>query len=259
MQDLAPRLGGREDDWCEATHINDSGQIVGRKGIGSEQKFRGFLLRIDGRTQELGQIYPAINNKGEIAGNLAIVERMECPVLWHANKGLQRLDTLDEGLRRLTGGGEWRLTSLGGFNDGGQVVIGAENGRGEQRVFLWQSGNGMEDIHMPPGEPGSAIALGINNRGQVVGFYGPPHRPGELPPLFGWNGFIYDNGVVTNLNNLIDPASGWHVEQACAINDLGQIVVRAVNSWTDDHGQWVGPGHKGGDLRFAALLLTPVP
>ena len=64
MQDLAPRLGKREDDWCEATHINDTGQIVGRKGIGSEQEFRGFLLQTNGRTQELGQIYPAINEQG---------------------------------------------------------------------------------------------------------------------------------------------------------------------------------------------------
>ena len=109
---------------------------------------------------------------------------------------------------------------------------------------------------MPPGEPGSAIALGINNRGQVVGFYGPPRHPGDLPPLFGWNGFIYDNGVATNLNSLIDPACGWHVENAWAINDLGQIVVTASNWWIDNHGKPAGPGAVG-HLRSAAPPAHP--
>ena len=136
MQDLAPRLGEREDDWCEATHINDTGQIVGRKGIGSEQEFRGFLLQTNGRIQELGQIWPMLNNRGEIAGNLA--GRIEGPVLWHADKGLQRLETFDEELRGSLAA-ESGGTSFGGVNDKGQAVIGADNGRGEAclSVGIW--------------------------------------------------------------------------------------------------------------------------
>ncbi len=35
--------------------------------------------------------------------------------------------------------------------------------------------------------------------------------------------FLYDDGVMTDLNALIDPALGWTLQQAVGINDSGQI------------------------------------
>ena len=53
----------------------------------------------------------------------------------------------------------------------------------------------------------------------------------------------YSNGVWSNLNECIDPASGWILDRAVAVNDLGWIV---------------GTGrHNGEDTR--AFLLVPVP
>ena len=46
-----------------------------------------------------------------------------------------------------------------------------------------------------------------------------------------------------DLNNLIAPTSGWTLEEANGINDLGQIVGGGYNS----SGQW------------HAFLLTPIP
>ena len=43
----------------------------------------------------------------------------------------------------------------------------------------------------------------------------------------GWSGgnaFLYSGGVMTDLNTLIDPASGWVLEEARDINEPGQIV-----------------------------------
>lgn len=62
-----------------------------------------------------------------------------------------------------------------------------------------------------------SIARGINNRGEIVG--------GSL--IQGddeFHGFVYRNGKLTNLNELIDPGSGWQVVQAVSISDQGEII-----------------------------------
>ena len=59
----------------------------------------------------------------------------------------------------------------------------------------------------------------------------------------GWHAFLYSNGSMTDLNSLIDPASGWTLHYAFAINDSGQIVGTGNNSLRQAH----------------AFLLTPTP
>jgi probable HAF family extracellular repeat protein len=80
-------------------------------------------------------------------------------------------------------------------------------------------------------------AFGINNAGQVVGTShtasGDPHA----------HAFLYTGGAMTDLNSLIDPASGLFLKYAYGINDVGQI----VGYGEDASGQ-------GG-----AFLLTPIP
>ena len=62
--------------------------------------------------------------------------------------------------------------------------------------------------------------------------------------------FLWENGVMTDLNALVDgSADGWELLEAAAINDLGQIV---------------GSGHVDRDLDGSwdvtrAYLLTPIP
>jgi probable HAF family extracellular repeat protein len=69
----------------------------------------------------------------------------------------------------------------------------------------------------------------INDAGQIVGW-----TTGGA--------YIYENGVVTNLNTLIPPGTGFNLQAATGINNAGQIV---------------GYGFAGGRTR--AFLLTPVP
>jgi probable HAF family extracellular repeat protein len=80
-----------------------------------------------------------------------------------------------------------------------------------------------------------STAYGINNSGQVVG---ESYISGG-----GQHAFLYSgSGSMQDLNDLINPASGWTLNVARSINDLGQIV---------------GSGTIGG--RSHTFLLTPVP
>jgi probable HAF family extracellular repeat protein len=58
----------------------------------------------------------------------------------------------------------------------------------------------------------------INDHGVIVG--GP---------------FIYSNGTLQNLNNLIPPGSGFTLDDATGINDNGQIVVNGYNAQGQEH------------------------
>ena len=62
-----------------------------------------------------------------------------------------------------------------------------------------------------------SYAYGVNDSGIVVGYSdvdgsGDPHA------------FIFENGVMLDLNSLIDPSSGWILTEAYAINGSGEIV-----------------------------------
>jgi uncharacterized repeat protein (TIGR01451 family) len=101
------------------------------------------------------------------------------------------------------------LGALGGdasravaVNNAGQVIGNAQIADGSYHAFLWLSGI-MTDL-------GAFQANAINNVGQVAGTA---------------NGVavLWENGVLTDLNSLIPPGSGWILTSATAINDQGQI------------------------------------
>ena len=85
--------------------------------------------------------------------------------------------------------------------------------------------------------PGGAYsrALGINSRGQVVGF---SHIASNTS-----HAFLWEDGVMTDLNNLVGDVRDLVLETAIAITDAGQIVGVAL----------VGDQHH----LFNAFLLTP--
>jgi probable HAF family extracellular repeat protein len=103
---------------------------------------------------------------------------------------------------------------------------------------LWQE-DGTLTTHEPlPGDL-DAFATGINSRGQVVG--------NDFDPNFNWShGFIWKNGVMTDLNALIPADSSLSIISASNINDRGQISGMGT----------VVSGPHTGDIH--AYLLTPV-
>jgi probable HAF family extracellular repeat protein len=76
----------------------------------------------------------------------------------------------------------------------------------------------------------SSIGLGINNLGQVTGSATTAAGLGHA--------FLYRDGQMIDLNNVIDPALGVTLFNAQGINDEGQIVANSFGR---------------------AFLLTPVP
>jgi probable HAF family extracellular repeat protein len=60
--------------------------------------------------------------------------------------------------------------------------------------------------------------------------------------------FVYSGSTMTDLNALIDPSSGWTLQEARSINDSGQIA---------GFGYHKNQGRPGGTIH--AFLLTPVP
>jgi probable HAF family extracellular repeat protein len=78
----------------------------------------------------------------------------------------------------------------------------------------------MKDLGVLPGDLAS-LAVSINNLGQVLGSSGGPS---------GSSSFLYSNGVMKNLNSLIDPNSGWNIVQGNEINNRGQILALGQNS-----------------------------
>ena len=144
----------------------------------------------------------AINNNGQILGNCFL----NTAVVW-TNDAPTVLPTL--------GGGSATGTAI---NNNGQVVGTSQTSTGAEDGFLWSNGT-MTDL----GSNFSPAA--VNDSGVIVG--------GQ---------FVYSNGTLQNLNNLIPAGSPYQIESATGINNNGQIVANATDTAT-------GQTH--------ALLLNP--
>ena len=88
------------------------------------------------------------------------------------------------------------------------------------RGFYW-SGAQMEELGALPEFEWSA-ALGINDASQVVGVSWYSDGNPNIR-----RAFIWQNGVMTDLNHLIAPDSGILIDIASAINDVGEITGQA--------------------------------
>jgi probable HAF family extracellular repeat protein len=127
------------------------------------------------------------------------------------------------------GGMAWNTPDS--INSKGEIV-GFANPSGDQNAgfnpiaFLWTESEGMRNLGTLAGYANS-IAYGINNHGLIVG-----------QSFNGLNGashaFIYQNGMMTDLNSLIAGHSELTLVYANDVNDDGVIVGGALNAKTGD-------------------------
>jgi probable HAF family extracellular repeat protein len=112
------------------------------------------------------------------------------------------------------------------INDAGLIVgIYWSNQASGFGSFLY-NGFTYTDIVDPSALPSSTVATGINNAGQIVGYYyGNGLDPGK-------HGFLYSGGTYTELNDPL-AVSGTFAE---GINALGQIVGYYVDVNGNTHG-----------------------
>jgi probable HAF family extracellular repeat protein len=202
--------------------VNDHGQVAGSYS-GGQLVTRGFLWT-QGKRADLGllpqytsTIVCAINNRGQIAGNLdattdgAVLTIVSHAFLWKRGK-----------LHDLTAPSGDEVSVAAAMNDGGQVVgyasaIGRPSDDNlsltEHHAFVCKGGV-MTDLG--PGE-----AKAINTGGQIVG---------ETPGPFYLEATLWDHGRVIKL--------GIH-GIAQAINNSGQILIDTGNSspvlWQHGH------------------------
>jgi probable HAF family extracellular repeat protein len=205
--------------------INDSGQIVGGAyGIGA-------FLYSNGTTSSLlpegGGAY-GLNNLGQVVGIFGSPSR----AFLYDNGTITNLGTLPG----------HNYSSAEDINDLGQVVgVSAPSGVNDGTAFLYSSNTGMISLGRLFPTDAYSVAIGINNLGQVVGWSGTnPNFYSESG--VGIRAFLYSDGVMQDLNNLIAPGSNFILTQAQGINDRGQIA---------------GAGVINGELH--AVLLTPQP
>jgi probable HAF family extracellular repeat protein len=168
------------DPAAGAFAINDNGQAVGTSGTCAGVAF-GFaghaLLWQDGKPIDLGNLgFPfaniafAINNRGQIVGSAGVVQNGQPyhhAFLWQHGT-MTDLGTLP-GLP---------VSLANAINNSGQAVGFSQDADGNNTVaVLWQNGV-MANLNtlIPPGSPMFLIeALGINDRGQIIGYGSLPN------------------------------------------------------------------------------------
>lgn len=129
------------------------------------------------------------------------------------------------------------LGNLGGIywntpmaiNSGGEVVGFANNPaladpptRFRPLAFRWTEEDGMKSLGTLSTDPtATSQGLGINDRGQVVG----------LSCLSGsCSAYLWENGVMTDLNSLVKSGNRDHLFYAGDINDFGVITGQSVDA-----------------------------
>jgi len=103
--------------------------------------------------------------------------------------------------------------------------------------FLWTKATGMQDLGTYPGDIGSA-AISINDQGVIAGL-----------SVIDANGdsraVVWNNGVLTDLNTLVQANPPLYLITACAINNIGEISGLGVTSSGEIHTYRAAPIQNG--------------
>jgi probable HAF family extracellular repeat protein len=179
----------------------------------------------------------AVNDYGQVAGasgqcsafNPSLLENLSPlhALLWE--KGT----VIDLGNLGGTGQGFGNLAL--NLNNQGQVVGQSDlPGNANFHAFRWTKAAGIEDLGTLTGDVNS-VALGISDSGEIVGL--------SLDANFDPHPYIWQNGVMTNLNSLIPANSPLYLLLACSINSSGEIVGLAVTGTGALHGYLATPNN----------------
>ena len=237
-----PTLGGNNG---EASAINNRGQIVGMAEDGSVDASCPSGTT-NNRTQlpalwQNGKVQPLptgsdpsgfalwINDDGQAVGYTGACGAMNHAASWE-NNTVTLLKDLGTGAGAIAYGNNNLGQIVGSVfvSPGGAIRYGA----------LWQNGTLTVLSQLPTGDIAS-IASGINDLGQVVG--------STWDSNFNWShAFIYQNGVLTDLNTLFPKGLNLRATMANKINERGQISGMATVLSGPDAG------------KVHAFLATPV-
>ncbi|MGC8783039.1 MAG: hypothetical protein ACP5RN_01435 [Armatimonadota bacterium] len=221
--------------------INNTGHVVGWSAINPDGVYHAFrwsynpggwwdwfdLGNITGNPDEIS-LANDINNLGQVVGGSGSAGSRRA----FRTQPYAAINPLTDALPYLPNG---TISEAFGINDRGQVVGFSNTRVGTStltRPVLWE-GTTVIDLGTLGGNTGRAF--GINQLGHVVGH-------SYLSDNVSLRAFLWVDGVLRNLNDLLPAGSGWVLNEARAINNFGQIT---------------GYGAHNGITR--AFLMTPVP
>ncbi|BAY41350.1 hypothetical protein NIES2111_57460 (plasmid) [Nostoc sp. NIES-2111] len=217
-----------------ADGINNLGQVVGRQILVEESRARSFRTKpnqlVDFTTDDLGSLgdigvgatstntnVRRINDLGQAVGSS---ENLEGETRAFRTAPNSRINPLTDDLGTL-GGSQSEAADI---NNLGQVVGSSTNASGQLRAFRTAPNSRINPLTDDLGTLGgtNSVGIAINNLGQVVGY-------SETTSGDRSHAFLYDNGQMLDLNDLIPPIPGVTLDFAGGINDLGQIVASGSN------------------------------
>jgi probable HAF family extracellular repeat protein len=202
------------DTVAMANSINDHGEAVGSSGTCANTVVGGFAVAPHA---VLWESNGSVHDLGNLGGT--------------ANTGL------------LGAGTEaWSINNRGVVT--GQAVL---PGNQTFHPFLWSRETGMLDLGVLPGDLVGA-GLSMNNNNEVVGASVSAPGPATGNP----RAFLWQQGVMTDLNTLIPADSPLYLLTAFGINDAGVIVGFGATSTGDLHGFVATPATPSGS---EALLV----
>jgi probable HAF family extracellular repeat protein len=225
MQDLGT-LGSGTDAF--AFFVNESGQIAGASFTNTTvNPVTGFptldpFLWGNGAMQDLGTLggtfgLPnALNNRGQVVGFSNIGGDANAHAFLWAKGKLTDLGTLN--------GASPPSSTASWINDAGEVVGGSYTPNAFHAV-LWKNGT-ITDLGTVDGDACSG-SLGVNSKGQVVGF-------SSVDCAVNTHAFLWENGRIIDLNTFNHSGSGLdQLLLAYNINDSGEIAGLGVPPGVD--------------------------
>lgn len=179
----------------------------------------------------------AINDKGQAVGGTGSCGAFNSitevnlvalhAVLWQGGKPID--------LGNLGGDGHFNGIYATGLNNAGQIAgVSDTTDDASFHGFLWQDGH-MSDLEPLPGDSYS-YATAIGDTGVVLGL--------SIDANFNLRAVTWQNGAITDLNNLVPEDTSLFLQSACSINAKGQIIGFALV--------------KGTANDFHAYLATPI-
>jgi uncharacterized membrane protein len=186
------------DAQSKAKAINNAGEIAVEQSPGGP-----FVWSAD-KTTALGgccsgRVF-AINNRGQIAGEIDDREGRYSAFVWDPKRGLETIAPPDA-----------RTSTALAINDSGHVLL---QSLSPNQIFLREEGK-LTPVELSPEYASQPLAL--NDCDFIVGEYGASSDY--------YRAFIWDkkNGF-RDLNKLVDKSEGWVLESALDINSRGEIV-----------------------------------
>lgn len=219
---LIGTLGGEDS---EAYGIGAKSEIIGISAL--KGGMRHAFVETKSKMTDLGtlaggkySVAYAVNAKGEIVGG-SDENGKQWAVVWRRNT-----------IRKLEQTQDAQGSQARGINDNGQVVGYIRTDENETHAFLHEKGK-MTDLGTLGDEP--SVANSINNQGVIVG---ASNNSGKRK-----RAFLYQNAKMTDLNTLLPADTGFLLQEAFRINDVGQILCLARDK----------------ERKTVLVLLTPQP